>query len=56
MTDKPLARPDDPEQSKRFIEMAREVEADEEKGAETFDRAFEKVIRSPSVPEVKPGK
>jgi hypothetical protein len=35
------ATPDDPEQSKRFIEAAREAEADEtEEGAE---RAFKKV-------------
>jgi hypothetical protein len=35
-------KPDDPEQSKRFIDTAREVEADEtEEGAE---RAFKKVV------------
>jgi hypothetical protein len=33
----------DPEQHKRFLEMAREVEVDESPKA--FDRAFEKVIR-----------
>jgi hypothetical protein len=43
---KKAAKPDDPEQSKRFIEAAREAESDEtEKGA---DRAFKKVTgRSP---------
>jgi hypothetical protein len=35
-------KPDDPEQFKRFINMAREVEADESPGA--VDRAFDKVI------------
>ncbi len=34
--------PDDPQESKRFIDMAREIEADE--SAETFERAFEKVV------------
>lgn len=35
-------KPDDPEQSKRFIDAAREAEADEtEEGA---DRAFKKVV------------
>jgi hypothetical protein len=32
----------DPEQLKRFKEMAREVEVDE--SAEAFDRAFDKVV------------
>jgi len=37
-------KPDDPEQSKRFIDAAREAEADEtEEGA---DRAFKKVTSS----------
>ena len=36
------SKPDDPEQSKRFIEAAKEAEADEtEKGAE---KAFRKVV------------
>jgi hypothetical protein len=39
-TCKPVAH-DDPEQSKRFIETAREVEADE--SAEAFDKAFKKI-------------
>jgi hypothetical protein len=41
MARKPERKPDDPEQSKRFIDAAREAGADEtEKGAE---RAFKKV-------------
>lgn len=35
---------DDPEQSKRFIETAKEVEADDPKA---LDRAFKKVTSSP---------
>jgi hypothetical protein len=43
MSKKPNPKPDDPEQSKRFIEAAREAEADEtEEGA---DRAFKSVTR-----------
>jgi hypothetical protein len=42
MPRKPKPQPDDPEQLKRFIGMAREVEADESEGA--MDRAFNKVI------------
>jgi hypothetical protein len=42
MSKKQERKPDDPEQSKRFIEAAREHEADEtEEGA---DRAFKKAI------------
>jgi hypothetical protein len=33
---------DDPEQSKRFIEAARQIEADE--SGEAFRRAFEKIV------------
>jgi hypothetical protein len=41
MPRKPEPKPDDPAQSKRFIEAARKAEADEtEEGA---DRAFKKV-------------
>ena len=41
MTKKPEPKPDDPAQSKRFIDTAREREADEtEEGA---DKAFKKV-------------
>jgi hypothetical protein len=41
---------DDPAESQRFIDMAREVEADESPGA--TDRAFQKVIPTkPRAPE-----
>jgi len=36
---KPERKPDDPEQSKRFIDAAREAEADE-----TAEQAFKKVV------------
>jgi hypothetical protein len=41
MPRKPNPPPDDPKQSKRFIEIAREVGADGTK--EEFERAFKKV-------------
>ena len=42
---KPVPKRDDPEQSKRFIEAAREIGADEtERGAE---RAFKKIVQKP---------
>jgi hypothetical protein len=42
MAKKPQPKPDDPEQSKRFVETARKAEADEtQEGAE---RAFKKVV------------
>jgi hypothetical protein len=45
-----LRKPDDAKQSKRFIEAAREVEADDtEKGA---DRAFKKVVKSTRRPSI----
>jgi len=47
MPDKPTPQPDNPEQSKRFIETAREVGADE--SPEAFERAFEKVVRPKNV-------
>ena len=55
---KPAPNADDPAESRRFIDMAREVEADETPGA--TDRAFEKVIRpthpsGPDLPERKGG-
>jgi len=34
---------DDPEQSDRFIEAARELGADDHKAAEAFERAFGKI-------------
>lgn len=46
MPRKPTPPPDDPEQSKRFIDMAREVEA---RGTEEdFVKAFRKVASRPS--------
>jgi hypothetical protein len=45
MPRKPTAPRDDPAESKRFIDMARELGADEtEKGREAFERAFTKVV------------
>jgi hypothetical protein len=45
MTRKTDPKPDDPEQYKRFLEAAKEAEADvTEKGA---DRAFKKVASAP---------
>jgi len=52
MPRKPAPKPDDPAESKRFIDMAREVEADESKDA--LDRAFEKVV--PSKPKAGPAR
>lgn len=40
---KPNPKPDDPAQSKRFIDMAREVQADGDK--ESFGRAFKEIAR-----------
>jgi hypothetical protein len=47
---KPESTPDDPEQSKRFIDMAKEVGADED--ADALERAF-KNIASKSPKEKK---
>jgi hypothetical protein len=43
MPRKPKPPPDDPEQSKRFIKAAREIETDE--SPEAFERVFEKIVR-----------
>lgn len=44
MPQKPTRKPDDPEQSKRFVEAAKEAEADEtETGAE---RAFSRIAKA----------
>lgn len=45
MPRKPKPPPDDPEQSKRFIDMAREVGA--EQPSPDFDRVFRKVAGQP---------
>ena len=42
---------DDPAQSRRFIDMAREVEADER--LESFERAFARVTRKDGKPKPK---
>jgi hypothetical protein len=49
---KPTPPPDDPEQSKRFIELAREVGADGTK--EEFDRALKKVAKARTSKPPKP--
>ncbi len=41
---RPNLKPDDPAQSKRFVETAREIGADE--SGEEFRRAFEKIVPS----------
>jgi hypothetical protein len=44
MPRKPKPAPDDPAQSKRFIDMGREIGADESDGGrEAFERAFDQV-------------
>jgi hypothetical protein len=54
MPRKPKPAPDDPAQSKRFTDMAREIGADEtEKGREAFERAFKKM--APAKPTKKQG-
>jgi hypothetical protein len=45
MPRKPKPQPDDPEQSKRFIDMAHEVGA--EKPNPDFERVFRKVAEQP---------
>jgi hypothetical protein len=46
---KPPPKADDKEQSKRFIEKAREIEADET--GEAFERAIKKIVpRTPGPP------
>ena len=48
MPRKQKPQPDDPAESKRFIDMARELGADEgEKGREAFERTFGKVAGWP---------
>ena len=51
MARKPTPPPDDPEQSKRFIEVAKEVGADE--SPEAFERAFGLIVGKKADP--KPG-
>lgn len=42
MPRKPVPKPDDPKQSKRFIETAKEVGADTDD--EALERAFKKIV------------
>jgi hypothetical protein len=45
MARKPKPPQDDPAQSKRFIDMAREIGADEtESGRKAFERAFDRIV------------
>jgi hypothetical protein len=56
MPRKPKPQPDDPAQSKRFIDMAREVGANEtERGREAFDHVFRKVAEQRKRPTPKAG-
>jgi hypothetical protein len=45
MVEKPKIKPDDPAQSKRFVEAARQAKADETR--EGADRAFRKIAKPP---------
>jgi hypothetical protein len=49
---KPTPKPDDPAQSKRFVDAARQAGADERE--EAADRAFRKIAQS-SKPKSRPG-
>jgi|HubBroStandDraft_4_1064222.scaffolds.fasta_scaffold61830_2 hypothetical protein len=51
MTKKPAPKPDDPVQSKRFIEVAKEVGADTDDGA--LERAFKKIVPMKKQPSSK---
>lgn len=48
---KTAPKPDDPVQSKRFIEAAKKAEVDEDPKA--FERAFKKVIKARSPPPTR---
>jgi hypothetical protein len=48
MMSKPPRKPDDPEQSKRFKETAKELEADDSKA---LDRAFKKIAPATKRPQ-----
>jgi hypothetical protein len=52
MPRKPNPPRDDPEQSERFIKIAREAEAESTK--DEFERAFRKVVTSKARPEPSP--
>jgi hypothetical protein len=48
MPRKEKPKPDDPAQSKRFIETAKDVGADDD--GDALERAFSKIIKSPNRP------
>ncbi len=48
---KPPANADDPAESKRFIDMAREIEVDERPAS--IDEAFKRVVPLPEAPREK---
>jgi hypothetical protein len=51
--DKPSnPKPDDPEQSRRFVETARRIEADE--SGKAFRRVFEKIVPPKPTSRAKP--
>lgn len=50
MPRKPAPKPDDPEQSKRFIETAEQVAADDEN---TLERALKRITLSKDTPSRK---
>jgi hypothetical protein len=54
MSRKPKPPPDDPEESKRFIDMAREVGA--EQPSPNFERVFRKVAAKPKGTPTRRGK
>jgi hypothetical protein len=49
MPRKPQPKPDNPEQFKRFTDLAREVGADEQ--GKDFERVFDKIAKHPSAPK-----
>jgi hypothetical protein len=51
MERKPVPKPDDPEQSKRFIEAAKEAGADETSAG--ADRAFKKAAKERSAKPIR---
>jgi hypothetical protein len=53
MTRKPNPQPDDPAQSKRFIEAARAAETNE--SPKEFERVFQRVVGK-SIPRKKPNR
>jgi hypothetical protein len=54
-TKKPDPPPDDPEQYQRFIDMAREVEADDDATVAVFDGVVRKLGATPKAARLKKG-